>query len=388
MHRKPILLSLFISLFFVICFWYSLAIAAPNLLSFDTKIIYQESENIFLDSGTLNSFQMVIKSSKDLSWAEIIAPTCDIFSEIKTTQGKNYVYDIKFFNDPLCQTKSINILHENENIYSIPVSIVTESSLISTLTDYSDKKLQKTLSALKKQITRYDRSFESEWTTDAESIQQKRKWSELNYTSNIVENIVKKRAQKYLVPVEWYTINESHPSSKIPNALRPYRSSYTDGIHHGWDVGSQLWQEVRSIDDWVVVRVVSEFDWSDFDNIVYRDDATEEQQTNNLDILRWKQVWIKTSRWDIVLYAHLDDIYAHIAEWSVVRKWEPIGTIWITGVPDKNYDDYHLHFSIHKNPHNDAMAGKYTLEDYLSWDWYYKWASKEEVYYGQSELFE
>ena len=91
----------------------------------------------------------------------MIAPTCDIFSEIKTTQGNNYVYDIKFFNSPLCQTKKINIIHENKNIYSIPVSIVTESSLISTLTDYSDQKLQKTLSALKKQIIRYDNSIES-----------------------------------------------------------------------------------------------------------------------------------------------------------------------------------------------------------------------------------
>ena len=279
-------------------------------------------------------------------------------------------------------------MHEGSKILTLPVSIVTESELMNTFSDFSDTRLQKLFTALNKQIQKQTKTIEiSDWSS-SQLLAYQRKWGELNYTKNIVENIITKRSQKYLVPVAWYTIGDNHPSNRVPNALRPYRAAYTDGIHHGWDVGSELWEEVISIDDGVVVRVVADFDWSDFDRIIYREDASYEEQVKNLDVLRWKQVWAKTSRGDIVLYSHLDDIYSHIVEGSVIRKWQPLGTIGITGVPDKNYTDYHLHFAIHKNPYNDSMVGKYTIDDYLYWDWYYKWASQEVVYRGQSELFE
>jgi len=279
-------------------------------------------------------------------------------------------------------------MHEGEIEHTIDVNIITEASIFETFTDYSDIKLQKIFTLMKRKVSKYEQNFDITQEFTVETSKQQRRWNELNYSKNIVENIISKRAQKYLVPVDGYDIGHSHAPNRIPNAGRPYRAWYTDGIHHGWDVGSKFGEEVISIDDGVVVRVVPEFEWSDFDRIVHGNSLTEEQKVKNLDILRWKQVWVKTSRWDIVLYSHLDDIYTHIVEWAVVRRGSPIGTIGATGVPDKNYTNYHLHFAIHKNPYNHSTAGTYGFDDYLHWDWYYKWLSLHEVLEKQSELFE
>jgi hypothetical protein len=67
---------------------------------------------------------------------------------------------------------------------------------------------------------------------------QARTIKELQFVQTFLQEIQKKRAKKYLVPVAGYNISREH--SRIPNAGRPYRESYTDGIHHGWDVGSAL----------------------------------------------------------------------------------------------------------------------------------------------------
>lgn len=54
---------------------------------------------------------------------------------------------------------------------------------------------------------------------------------------SFVSNILQARAHKYISPVSGGHISENY--SKIPNAARPYRAAYTDGIHHGWDVKAQ-----------------------------------------------------------------------------------------------------------------------------------------------------
>jgi len=56
-------------------------------------------------------------------------------------------------------------------------------------------------------------------------------------------------------------------------------------------------------------------------------------------------------------------------------------------VPEKEYKDYHLHFAIHKNPYNKVRAGKYDIEDYMKWDWYYKGESKEHILENQRNIF-
>lgn len=60
--------------------------------------------------------------------------------------------------------------------------------------------------------------------------------------------------------------------------------------------------------------MVRGFEWSDFSNIVYGDNLSEEQELKNLDILRGNQVWIKTMKGDVAFYSHLSSIPENITE--------------------------------------------------------------------------
>jgi murein DD-endopeptidase MepM/ murein hydrolase activator NlpD len=108
---------------------------------------------------------------------------------------------------------------------------------------------------------------------------------------------------------------------------------------------------------------------------------------NNLDILRWNQIWLKTPKGDVVFYSHLEDVSTHVKEWMMVRKGETIWTIGISGVPEKGYTDYHLHFVIQKNPYNKRKNQQYSYLDYMKWDWYFKWQPKSEVLKYQNDIF-
>ena len=187
------------------------------------------------------------------------------------------------------------------------------------------------------------------------------------------------------MPVNWERMPYNY--SKLPNASRFYRSKYTDWIHQWWDIWNKFWDNVVSIDDGVIVRVISDFVFNDLDKIKFWNNLTHEDKLNNLDILRWNQVWLKTLKWDITVYSHLNKVNSDIVEWSIVKKWDNIWNIWITWVPDKNYKDYHLHIELYKNPYNEELAWKYSILDYMKWDWYFKWESMEFVLRNQSDIF-
>ncbi|MDQ7022527.1 MAG: M23 family metallopeptidase [Candidatus Gracilibacteria bacterium] len=111
------------------------------------------------------------------------------------------------------------------------------------------------------------------------------------------------------------------------------------------------------------------------------------QKLRNLDILRGKQVWVKTSKGDVVFYSHLTDIYKNIIEGYFIESGENIGTVGSSGVPDRDYTNFHLHFSIMKNPYDIKKVGKYGYEDIMSWNWYLKGFSADEVIKGQENIF-
>jgi hypothetical protein len=138
----------------------------------------------------------------------------------------------------------------------------------------------------------------------------------------------------------------------------------------------------------MVIRVVSGFRFEDLNRITYWEKLSEDQKIKNLDILRWNQIWLKTAKWDVVFYSHLQDIFPGIEEWKMVRKGQKVGTIGISWVPDKDYTDYHLHFPIHKNPYNIQMVGKYDYDDYMRWPWYFQSNSLYEVLELQNQVFE
>jgi hypothetical protein len=176
--------------------------------------------------------------------------------------------------------------------------------------------------------------------------------------------------------------------SKVPNSSRLYRSDYTDWIHHGWDIDWYFWEQVIALQEWIIVRVVDKFEYSDLNMIKKWDNLTEDDKIKNLDILRWKQVWLKTVSWDVVMYSHLNDIYTNLNVWEFVNKWQPLWTIWITGVPDENYTDYHLHYEVHKNPFVTEKVWLYDIDDYMKWDWAFKWATIDFIVKNQWKYFE
>jgi hypothetical protein len=147
------------------------------------------------------------------------------------------------------------------------------------------------------------------------------------------------------------------------------------------------WTMTSAIDDWMIIRVVRDFSYEDISKIEKNWIITEIQKLRNLDILRWNQVWLKTSKWDVMFYSHLWEIPKNIKEWVFVSVWQDIWTIDKTWVPDKNYTNFHLHFPIQKNPYIIEKAWKYSWEDYMAWDWYLKWLSPDDIIIKQKDIF-
>lgn len=158
-----------------------------------------------------------------------------------------------------------------------------------------------------------------------------------------------RRNLRYLVPVSGKTIPENPPY--VPGSNRPYRKETTDGIHHGWDIPAPVGTPVRALADGVVVRTVSGFAWKDFEALV-RPPKENDVRLTNLDIYRGNQVWLKTADGNVTFYSHLNDLAPGIEEGVSVAAGDLLGTVGVTGVPDKSYDNPHLHFEIQKNPYD------------------------------------
>ena len=69
-----------------------------------------------------------------------------------------------------------------------------------------------------------------------------------------------------------------------------------------------------ALDDGIIVRVVDEFSSQDFSRIVYGENLSEMQELKNLDVLRGKQVWLKTMKGDVVFYSHLAEVDISLEE--------------------------------------------------------------------------
>jgi hypothetical protein len=220
---------------------------------------------------------------------------------------------------------------------------------------------------------------------DFQNLVKSRKYNEVSYVHSVIMTILESREYPYLIPIEWYSlpIQKSH----MPNFSRGYRESYTDGIHHWWDIYAANKSEIRAIDSWLIVRIVSDFSYENLGALKYGDNLSYREETRNLDLLRGNQVWLKTMKGDIVFYSHLADVYSDIRVWDFVAKWAKLWTTWVSGVPERNYSDYHLHFAIQKNPYNKLRAWKYSFDDYMDWDWVLKWLSMEEVRIQQANIF-
>ncbi|MCD5385396.1 M23 family metallopeptidase, partial [Candidatus Gracilibacteria bacterium] len=262
-----------------------------------------------------------------------------------------------------------------------------EYDVLSNLLDMKTDRLIKFKDILQSRVNKYSKYSKYNRDIDKNNykyLRNNRLLKEAIYNLNLINNIIEKRSEKYLVPLSGHKI--SRELSKIPNAGRPYRADYTDGIHRGWDVDGKFGEEILAIDDGIIIRVVSDFKFSDLDKIKRGENLSDYDKLKNLDILRGNQVWLKTMKGDVIFFSHLDEIFTNIKVGTVVRKGQPIGTIGITGIPDKNYKDFHVHFAIQVNPR--TKIGEYDIDDYLNWDWLFKGKSVEYILKNIDNIFE
>lgn len=381
MHKKPLFSAVFTVFILSLVFWYSLVFGNANVYSGPIVLDFQLSKTIYPESNKLNTNMFIFKSPVDLSQASLVS-SCGNYSKFIQKRNDYYIFNVKYFHT--CDSDTLELQNKGEVLFTAEQKVVWEYQLWDTFVDYPTQDLQRALNSLDKKLLLF--SKKSPNLTGYLSAKNTRNLHEVSFLYSVLNNIIEKRSQKYKIPVIGREISTKH--SKLPNAGRPYRESYTDGIHHGWDVDGNLWEEVVSLDDAMVIRVVNGFEYNDLSRLVYGKNISDDQKIKNLDILRWNQVWLKTAKWDVVFYSHLQDIYTNITEWIIVRKGQKIGTIGISGVPDEAYTDYHLHFPIHKNPYNSKMAGKYDYDDYMRWPWYFKENSIYEILELQNQVFE
>ena len=387
MNKKSIFISLTWIILFSLIFSYSLVFAWASFFSFETKVEFKLSDNLYIDSLSLNNTKVLFKSSEDLSDHKIKSK-CNIFSKQTHNKWDLYMFELKLFNEK-CDNNEFVLVDEDNNIKSkFNLNILSEYDILSKLLDLKESRLIKIKKVLDNRISSNSKFIEYGENSKEDYynfLGKKRLLNEDLYNKKLIDNILEKRGEKYIVPVLNHTLPKR--KDKIPNANRPYRENYTDWIHHSWDIDTKLWEQVVALDDAIVVRVVNDWKWSDFTWLLYWN-LTEYQKMKNLDILRWNQIWLKTMKWDVIFYWHLEGIFNNIEEWQIVSKWQPIWTVGISWVPDKKYKDYHLDFSIRKNPYIKDKVWKYDFDDYMRWNWEFKWKTKDYILKNQWNIFE
>ena len=388
MHKKLNLIPITLVGLFSVFFGYSLVFGAWDFFDTETKVYFQLSNNIYTDSLELRSTKVVFQSDLNLNNLKLDS-TCNIYSKNISQKNDLYLFDIRVL-DNTCRDRYVFLKNDTgEVIAQVKLNIKSEYRLLSGFLDYSTSKLEIFRNALDNrmlELWKYREYSKDLWIDYYSFLEKNRVFLEVEYTRNIINSILEWRVLKYSIPVEWKKLSAHY--NKIPNSWRPYRASYTDGIHHGWDIDTKLWEQVVSLDDGIIVRVVSEFEFNDLNALTKTEDLSYEEELRNLDILRGKQVWLKTMKWDVVFYSHLDDVFTNIEEGVTVKRGQPLWTVGITGIPDKAYNDFHLHFPIHKNPFDEQLAGKYDYVDYMKWDWEFKWKTSDHILKHQYEVFE
>ncbi|MCD5380499.1 M23 family metallopeptidase [Candidatus Gracilibacteria bacterium] len=379
-----------ISVFIILSMLSGIGLAYSAYINFSKKINFvdKSGKKIFVDVKGLDSVILSFKSNKDISKA-YIHTNCESESTFITQEED--IYFFKFtLSDQHCQNPNFSLKQGDEVFINTHFKLEFEkkSQLYSLILDYSSQDIVKTQIALSEKIknySQYKKLKESSGSSFMYQLQKQRIYQQLVYKNNLLDQVITKRQDKYSIPVKGFEISDG--LNVIPNADRSYRKDYTDGIHHGWDIMAPQGTPVSAIDDGIIIRVVRDFEYEDISNIKRTPPITHSEKLRNLDILRGNQVWLKTMKGDVIFYSHLDDVYSNIEEGIFLKEGTDIGTIGVTGVPDRDYDNFHLHFPIQKNPYNPKKAGKYSLEDIMDWDWYLKGLDATSVVNGKGDIF-
>lgn len=384
--KKIVFISIFI--LFLLWWWYTF-VYGSFYKNNDIYFVDILTKKMYIDSKYWLHNQVFFSSHENLGTYQI-SSHCDIEQHVKKIENNIYVFHFQL-KDTKCRNNNFYLKDSKGNVIintHFQLEIIGNYELYNYYTDLSSQDLEKILQKIKKNMPKY-KIFSQ---VDDDNTQRKLwKWKKLffyfEYHIEIIQSILDGRKNKYLIPVAGYKLPEKN-LSKLPNGQRPYRANYTNTVHEGWDIDAPLWTPVRAIDDGYILRIVDNFKFQDLGKINKSTGISYEQKVKNLDILRWNQVWLKTMKGDIIFYSHLDMISSGIQEWDFIYKWNILGTIGITGVPDKNYTDYHLHFELRKNPYNTSQAWKYVWYDYMTWDWYFKGDTREYIIQNQYKIFQ
>ncbi len=371
-------------------FWFGFVFWWNLVFNPEIRFRMAVSDEVYLNSESLQDTVLVYQSNVDLKNATI-SSLCDIKSDFLLSEKNLYFFSVDYSGDTNCKNGNV-VLTLWEESYANTIhklNLIHDISLYNEFIDYATPKLKEYQASLRKDIDSLSIFKDYKRNNIVKYFKfyiWQKAYQNMSYKSSIISDILTQREKKYLNPVVGRSFSDT--PSKIPNSGRPYRAAYTDGIHHGWDIDGNIWDELIALDNAIVVRVVDGFQDSDFSRIVYWDSLGEEQKLKNLDILRGNQVWLKTMKGEVVFYSHLDFVEGDITEWSVVKRGQKVWKVWVSGVPEKGYDDYHLHFAVMKNPYNILRAGSYDFWDYMAWDWLWKWKTYNELIELRKDTFE
>ncbi len=345
---------------------------------------------LYLDVPHLANEILVYDANTNISAAKI-SSSCPITSKFLTSSKTLYFFEVDFSQAGECKNGNIVLELAGEKIASSLFTLNIKSSITELLNywDYSSEALRTLSTNLEKTQKKYAiyKNYKRQDIVKYYAyLQGQRRYFEAQQQYSVIQSILVGREKKYLSPVIERNISETF--TKIPNSPRPYRADYTDGIHHGWDIGAPIGTDIVALDDGVIVRVVALFSPSDFSRIVYGNSLSDEQKLKNLDILRGRQIWLKTMKGDVVFYSHLDTVLGNIHEGMKVTRGEKMGTVGISWVPEEGYEDSHLHFEIAKNPYIFETAGTYDFGDYMAWPWATKGMNEAQTVQAQKDIFE
>ncbi|MBW7954633.1 M23 family metallopeptidase [Candidatus Gracilibacteria bacterium] len=347
------------------------------------------NKDIYLGDSDFRQNLVVYESNIDISNYKIQS-VCNLDFKLLSKNQNNYIFLLNFLDDK-CSNNNFYLKDKENNIISntsFELNLINDFDLYNKYTDYSTKDLEKILFELdKKQDSLKLYSKVKINSLNINFLKKNRLYLEYIYNINIIKNIIKKREDKYLIPVVGHKLPDGKNISKFPNGPRPYRADYTLGVHEGWDIDAPYGTKVVSLDDGIIINIVSGFKFEDL-NKIKKGNISYEEKLINLNYLRGNQVWIKTMKGDVAFYSHLSEINPELKIGDIVKKENFIGKTGITGIPDKNYKDYHLHIELRKNPYNYKKAGNYTKLDYMGWDWYYSTLNVKQLLQNQYNIFQ
>ena len=163
--------------------------------------------------------------------------------------------------------------------------------------------------------------------------------------------------------------------------MTPYMGTYLHdhkeyaGSHLAIDIKSPIWTPIRSISNWVVVRVESQPTWYGNFVVIRHDDA----------LVWWEKMTLYSG------YAHMDEIY--IKQWTKIAKWDVIWAVWDTGITVGS----HLHFQIDLASSPFHLFWPFTWEDArLAWVnffdavsvWLGKWKALKNTIHPMNFVYE